>query len=199
LIWVANLADLELHTFLHRKPKIDRPDAVVFDLDPGPPATIVECCRVGLMLRELLEKRGLQSLAKTSGSKGLQMHVPLNTPVTYDQTKPFALGLAEQLRDKEPGLIVAKMQKSLRRGKVFIDWSQNDEHKTTVSAYSLRAKARPTVSTPVTWEEVARTAEKGDPEALVFDSNQALARVAKLGDLYAPVLSIKQRLPKLAV
>jgi bifunctional non-homologous end joining protein LigD len=197
LIWAANLADLELHTFLHRAPAINRPTALAFDLDPGPPADIVLCCQVGLRLREIFEGLELQCFAKTSGSKGLQLFVPLNTATTYDKTKAFAHGLAERLERENPDQVVSRMQKSLRKGKVLIDWSQNDEHKTTVNVYSLRAKSQPTVSTPVTWQEVEATLKKRDPSRLVFDSDTVLRRVEKQGDLFAPVLSLKQRLPGL--
>lgn len=197
LIWAANLAALELHAFLHRAAHIERPRALVFDLDPGAPATIVECCQVGLVLRRLFVAVGLDSFAKTSGSKGLQIYVPLNMATTYDKTKPFASAVADRLREAMPTRIVTRMQKSLRHGKIFIDWSQNDEHKTTVSVYSLRAKSRPTVSTPVKWSEVQRCARSAEPANLAFDTEQVLQRVKKFGDLFAPVLTLKQRLPAL--
>lgn len=197
LVWAANLADLELHTFLHRAPAIERPTAVAFDLDPGPPADIVQCCQVGLRLKAILDDLGLQSFAKTSGSKGLQVFVPLNTAVGYDQTKAFARTLAERLEREHSELIVSRMTKTLRKGKVLIDWSQNDEHKTTINVYSLRARPRPTVSTPVTWKEVQRTAKKGGAAELVFDSADVLRRVKRNGDLFASVLTLKQRLPAL--
>jgi bifunctional non-homologous end joining protein LigD len=195
LVWAANLADLELHTFLHRAPAITRPTALAFDLDPGPPADIVLCCQVGLWLKETFDKAGLECIAKTSGSKGLQIFVPLNTATTYEKTKPFAHGLAERLEREHPELIVSKMQKALRGGKVLIDWSQNDEHKTTVNVYSLRAKEEPTVSTPVTWEEVERCWKRKAPGQLRFLSDEVLRRVEKHGDLFAPALELKQRLP----
>ena len=198
LVWLANLAALELHTQLHRAEDLRRPTMLVFDLDPGPPATIVECCRVGLWLQGMFENLGLRAFAKTSGSKGLQVYVPLNSPgVTYDQTKGFALAVAELLESSEPALVVSRMKKELRTGKVFIDYSQNDEHKTTVCVYSLRARERPTVSTPVTWEEVRSCLDSGDPGELVFDARQVLERFAEHGDLYAPVLSIVQEIPSL--
>jgi bifunctional non-homologous end joining protein LigD len=197
LVWAANLADLELHTFLHRAPAITRPTAVAFDLDPGPPADIVLCCQVGLWLRAILDELGLKSFAKTSGSKGLQIFVPLNTATTYEKTKAFAQALAGRLEREHPGQIVSRMQKSLRKGKVFIDWSQNDDHKTTVNAYSLRAKPRPTVSTPVTWAEVETCSKRKAPERLSFLSDEVLRRVKKHGDLFEPVLTLKQRLPSL--
>ena len=197
LVWAANLADLELHTFLHRAPAIDRPTALAFDLDPGPPADIVLCCRVGLWLRAIFDRLELQSFPKTSGSKGLQVFVPLNTATNYDKTKAFAHTLAEKLEREHPKEVVSRMQKTLRKGKVLIDWSQNDDHKTTVNVYSLRAKDRPTVSTPVTWKEVARVARSGEADQLSFDSDAVLKRVKKLGDLFAPLLTLKQRLPSL--
>ena len=167
LVWTANLADLELHTSLSLAKNIKRPTMMVFDLDPGAPAAILECAQVGLWLRELLDRLGLQCFPKTSGSKGLQVYVPLNTKTTYDETKPFAHAVARLLEKREPERVVSSMKKSLREGKVFVDWSQNDEHKTTVCVYSLRARERPTVSTPVTWDEVESALEKRDADALV--------------------------------
>ena len=199
LVWAANLADLELHTFLHKAPAISRPTAIAFDLDPGEPADIILCCQVGLWVRKLFEDLGLKSFAKTSGSKGLQVYVPLNTPVTYDQTKVFAHTLAQLLEKQQPDVVVSKMLKTLRKGKVLVDWSQNDEHKTTVNVYSLRAKERPTVSTPVTWDEVEKALDQQDPDLLTFESEAVLKRVADLGDLFAPVLQLKQKLPPLKV
>lgn len=195
LVWAANLADLELHTFLHRAPAIDRPTALAFDLDPGAPADIVLCCKVGMWLRAIFEDLGVQSFAKTSGSKGLQLFVPLNRPISYEKTKSFAHAIAERLEREHPEEVVSRMQKALRKGKVLIDWSQNDEHKTTVNVYSLRAKEQPTVSTPVAWEEVEVTLQRGDPSRLIFHTEAVLQRVEKLGDLFAPVLTLKQRLP----
>ena len=198
LVWVANLASLELHTSLSRSDDINRPTMVVFDLDPGPPAGIVECCRLGLRLRELFERLGLEVLAKTSGSKGLQLYAPLNTPVTYDGgTKDFAFAVAQLFERRYPAEVVSSMKKELRPGKVLIDWSQNDEHKTTVCVYSLRARERPTVSAPVTWEEVAAVADGADPAGLVFEADAVLERVARLGDLFAPLNRIEQKLPQL--
>jgi len=193
LVWVANLADLELHTFLHRAPDVDRPTMMAFDLDPGPPADIVLCCQIALQLKAFFDALDLQLFAKTSGSKGLQVYVPLNTPTTYEKTKTFARTLAERFEEEHPDKVVSNMKKSSRQGKVFIDWSQNDDHKTTVSVYSLRAKEQPTVSTPVFWEEVAQSAKKGQP--LSFTSDEVLARAEKHGDIFAPVLSLKQKLP----
>jgi bifunctional non-homologous end joining protein LigD len=196
LVWAANLADIELHTSLARAEEIERPTMLAFDLDPGPPATIVECCEVALVLRGMFEGLGLQAFAKTSGSKGMQVYIPLNTAVTYAQTKPFARQVAELLEGQMPGLVVSRMTKSVRAGRVLVDWSQNDEHKTTVCVYSVRARNRPTVSTPITWEEVQEAHEAGDPELLVFDTTQVLERVRRDGDRFAPVLSLVQDLPK---
>jgi bifunctional non-homologous end joining protein LigD len=196
LVWAANLADIELHTSLSRKSNVARPTMMVFDLDPGAPADIVQCCQVGLWLREILEGMKLKSWAKTSGSKGLQVYVPLNTAVTYDQTKELSHALAGHLEREHPKLVVSKMAKALRGGKVFVDWSQNDEHKTTICVYSLRAKDQPTVSTPVTWKEVEETLKKKDGKRLVFRCEQTLGRVEKMGDLFGEVETLKQRLPK---
>jgi bifunctional non-homologous end joining protein LigD len=197
LVWAANLADLELHTFLHKAPAIARPTALAFDLDPGPPADIVTCCEVGQWLKATFDALGMECFAKTSGSKGLQVYVPLNTPVTYKRTKAFAHALAEFLERQFPETVVSKMQKSLRIGKVLVDWSQNDDHKTTVNVYSLRAKQRPTVSTPVTWDEVARTLKKGDSALLTFEFEEIIRRIAQRHDLFAPVIELKQKLPPL--
>jgi bifunctional non-homologous end joining protein LigD len=195
LIWAANLADLELHTFLHTAPKVDSPTSLTFDLDPGAPADVINCCTVALKLKAVFDTLRLKSFPKTSGSKGLQIVVPLNTRAVYETTKEFARTVAALLEREFPRLIVSKMQKSLRKGKVLVDWSQNDRHKTTVCVYSLRAKERPTVSTPITWEEVA-AAEKGKKaRALEFESAELFRRVDELGDLFQPVLRLKQRLP----
>lgn len=193
LVWAANLADLELHTFLHKFPALARPTAIAFDLDPGPPADIVQCCRVGLWVRDIFADLGLESFPKTSGSKGLQVYVPLNTVVTYERTKAFARSLAEILEKRHPKLVISRMPRNLRKGKVFVDWSQNDDKKTTVNVYSLRARERPTVSTPLTWEEVARALKRKKP--LRFEPDEVLKRVKKMGDLFAPVLERKQKLP----
>ncbi len=197
LIWLANLADLELHTSLAHAKDVMRPSMMVFDLDPGEPAAILECAQIGIELRDLFRNLGLDCYPKTSGSKGLQIYVPLNTPVTYEDTKPFAHAIAMLLEQKLPKLVVSNMKKSLRKGKVFVDWSQNDDHKTTICVYSLRARERPTVSTPVKWDEVETALKKKDPGRLVFDSDTVVKRVDKHGDLFAPVLEQKQKLPKL--
>jgi bifunctional non-homologous end joining protein LigD len=198
LVWLANLADIELHTSLSLADPIERPTMMVFDLDPGAPqADIVQCCQVSVWLREIFEPLGLESFAKTSGSKGLQVYVPLNVPdVTYDDTKPFAKAVAELLEKQHPDLVVSRMAKELRPGKVLVDWSQNDEHKTTVNVYSLRAKDRPTVSTPVSWDEVDECLEAEDASLLVFEQDEVLRRVERDGDLFAPVLTLVQELPR---
>jgi bifunctional non-homologous end joining protein LigD len=197
LVWLANLAALELHPSLALAKDITCPTEMVFDLDPGPPANIVQCSQVGLWLHEIFEHFGLQSFPKTSGSKGLQIYVPLNTPTNYDVTKTFARALAQLLEQEHPEMVVSDMKKTLRTGKVFVDWSQNDEHKTTIAVYSLRAREHPTVSTPVTWEDVERTFKKKDASLLVFEAPQVISRVEKIGDLFAPVITLKQRLPDL--
>jgi bifunctional non-homologous end joining protein LigD len=189
LLWVANAADIELHPSLSLADDLDRPTALVFDLDPGPPADIRLCCEVALALRGMFAQFGLESFAKTSGGKGLQVYVPLNTDVTYDETKPFAKAVAETMENGMPDQVVARMSKSLRKGKVLVDWSQNDRHKSTVCAYSLRGKERPTASLPVTWEELER------PAQLDFDWRDALERAEREGDLFAPVLTLRQELP----
>lgn len=198
LVWAANLADIELHAFLHRGSSTNRPAAVAFDLDPGPPADIIHCCRVALWMKEIFDALGLQSFAKTSGSKGMQVYVPLNTAVTYEKTKTFSKTIAQYLEREHPREVVSKMQKSLRKGKVLIDWSQNDDHKTTVCVYSLRAKSHPTVSTPLQWREVELALKKKDAKRLVFETGDVLKRIKKHGDLFAPVLTLKQKLPSLA-
>jgi bifunctional non-homologous end joining protein LigD len=198
LVWLGNLAALELHTSLSRAVPIERPTAMVFDLDPGPPATIVDCCRVALILHGMFENLGLKAFPKTSGNKGMQLYVPLNVPdATYEKTKGFSRAVAETLEAGEPDLVVSRMAKALRGGKVFIDYSQNDEHKTTVNVYSLRARERPTVSTPLEWDEVRACLDSGDPQQLVFEAGQVIERVAERGDLFAPVLSLVQEIPAL--
>ena len=195
LVWLANLADLELHPSLSNVPEVERPSIMAFDLDPGEGTGLRECCEVALILRAALDQLGLESFAKTSGSKGIQVYVPLNVPdVDYDHgTKRLSQALARHLESAHPKLIVSSQRKDLRRNKVLIDWSQNDEHKTTVSVYSLRARERPTVSTPLAWDEV----EDGDPDALVFEAEDVLARVEQHGDLFEPVATLKQQLPDL--
>ena len=198
VVWMANLAAIELHPSLSLAKEIACPTMMVFDLDPGPPANIVQCAQVGMWLREIFEHFRLQSFPKTSGSKGLQIYVPLNTPTSYKTTKPFAHALARLLEDQHRELVVSDMKKELRKGKVLVDWSQNDEHKTTIAVYSLRARERPTVSTPVKWEEVEHLLKRKDASLLVFEADQVLKRVEKMGDLFEPVLKLKQKLPALS-
>ena len=195
LVWLANLADLELHPSLSKVPEVERPTLMAFDLDPGPGTGLAECSEVALLLREALQALGLESFPKTSGSKGIQVYVPLNVDdVDYDHgTKLISNALARHLETAHPKLIVSSQKKELRKNRVLIDWSQNDEHKTTVGVYSLRARERPTVSTPLAWDEV----EAGDADALVFDADDVLARVEQHGDLFAPVEELEQRLPEL--
>lgn len=198
LIWMAQLAAIELHPSLSlgRAPK--RPTVLAFDLDPGPPADVVDCSRVALRLREVLGQLELECFVKTSGSKGMQLYVPLNGKATYEDTRPFAQALAQLIAKQSPDEVLAKMgKKTDRSGKVLIDWYQNNERKTTIAVYSLRARERPTVSTPVTWEEVEAVAESGDGSSLVFEAGDVIGRIEEHGDLFAPVLELKQQLPKL--
>jgi len=197
LVWAANMAALELHTPQARVSSPDRPDSMVFDLDPGPGSSVLDCCRVGLDLHGVLAELGLESVAKTSGSKGLHMAVPLHTEVTDDDTKSFALALGQLLANREPDRVTVVMRKDLRKEKVFVDWSQNDRHKTTVCAYSMRGKERPMVSTPVTWDEVSDALDGKDPDALTFEAPDVLDRVAQVGDVYLPNLELEQELPAL--
>ena len=196
LVWVAQLGTIELHTSLSKYTALEQPTCLVFDLDPGPPADIVKCCQVAIWLREWFTAHKLQAFCKTSGSKGLQLYVPINTPVDYGRTKLISKGLAQKLEQERPDDVVHMQRKTLREGRVLIDWSQNDEYKTTVNVYSLRARARPTVSTPVSWEEVEGCLKAGDANLLVFDAHQVLARFEELGDLFEPVLKLKQKLPE---
>jgi len=196
LLWVANLASLELHTHLAKAKSPDRPTMMAFDLDPTPPASMPDCCQLALLLRDVLAGVGLQSVAKTSGGKGLHVYVPLNVPkVTSDDTKTFSRTVAELLARQDPARVTANMAKHQRAGKILVDWSQNDAHKTTATVYSLRARAAPTVSTPVTWAEVEACAT-GAVSDLTFTAPQVLARVAKVGDLFEPVLKTRQSLPR---
>jgi bifunctional non-homologous end joining protein LigD len=196
LVWLANLATLEIHPFLHKVPTIDRPTSIVFDCDPGEGADVLTCARVAAILREVLADLGLDCYPKVSGSKGVQVYVPLNSPVSYDVSQPFAKGIAELLAEREPKLVVAQMTKALRKRKVFIDWSQNSDFKTTVGVYSLRAKShKPHVSLPVEWDELKAAVRKDDPELLYFTPNEALSRMEKGKDLFAPLLTQIQKLP----
>ncbi len=195
LAWSANLANLEIHPFLAQAPKIQQPLWVVFDLDPGEGSDVLTCAEVAFLLKDALERRGLKSFAKVSGSKGLQLCAPLNTSTAYSETQPFARGIAEELEREHPDLVVSGMAKALRARKVFIDWSQNSDFKTTVAVYSLRAKRdRPYVSLPFTWEELERAVRKKDGTMLFVEPEAALQRVEKVGDLFQPVLQLRQHL-----
>ena len=192
IAWAANLAALEIHSPMARCGEIDSPSMVVFDLDPGDPATIVECCRVALAIRSVLESVGLASCAKTSGNKGLQLYVPLNSPHTHDDASDFALAVAQLLEQDSPELVSSNMNRKRRANKIFVDWSQNSRHKTTIAPYSLRGRDRPTASTPLSWDEVA---DGADGEPLVFEAGEVLDRIAELGDLFADALTVQQQLP----
>jgi bifunctional non-homologous end joining protein LigD len=196
LVWVANLAALELHTHQATVDDPEHPMAIVFDLDPGPPAGILDCCRVALDLRDMLTGLGLQTLVKTSGSKGLHLAVPIRG-ATADATKDFARALGQLLAKEDPERVTIVMNRDLRAGKVFVDWSQNDRHKTTVTAYSLRARPRPTVSTPLAWDEVTEAIHASKPAALDFEAAAVLERVERFGDLYT-LEGPAQELPALA-
>lgn len=196
LIWVGNLASLELHTYLSKVKDPLKPTMMVFDLDPGPGTDIVDCADIALMLHATLDGIGLKSFAKTSGSKGMQVYVPFNTPTSYDQTKALSRTLAEVLERDRPDAVTTNMRKAEREERVFIDWSQNDDHKTTVCVYSLRAKEFPTVSTPLLWNEVAALAE-GDRSLAGLLADEVVARAEKLGDPFEPVLTLRQKMPDL--
>jgi len=196
LVWAANLGDLELHTFLAKAPHVHKPTQIVFDLDPGPPANAVQCAQVALWLKEMFDRFGLEIFVKSSGSKGLQVYVPLNTPTTYKETSSFAKATAQALEKTHPELVVSDMKKKLRHGKVLVDWSQNSETKTTVCVYSLRAKDHPFVSMPLEWKEVEACVRKKDTTLVFFEAEAALKRMGKKGDLFAPVLTLKQNLGK---
>jgi bifunctional non-homologous end joining protein LigD len=195
LVWMANRAALEYHTYLYRDGHEDEPTMLVFDLDPGAPATLSDCLDIAVVVRDLLHELGLQVFAKTSGGKGLHLGVPLRG-ATFSQVKTFARAVAELLAREEPKRVTSRMAKSERGGRVLIDWSQNDHGKTTACAYTLRARQRPTVSTPVSWEEIDEARRKRKTERLEFETSDVLARVADLGDLFAPTLTVRQRLPR---
>jgi len=198
LIWMAQLAAIELHPSLSLARAPTRPTALVFDLDPGPPADVADCARVALRLREVLDRLGIACFAKTSGSKGMQVYAPLNSDARYEQTRPFAEAVARIIAKGDPDRVLAKMgKKTDRAGKVFIDWYQNNERKTTIAVYSLRARERPTVSTPLAWDEVEAAAASGDGAALAFEAADVLERLERHGDLFAPVLELRQELPRL--
>jgi bifunctional non-homologous end joining protein LigD len=195
LAWLANLAAIEFHTLLSKGDDVTRPTYMVFDLDPGAPADILDCIRIGQRLRGMMKGLGLECFPKTSGGKGLHLYIPLNTPCTFDDTKDFSRAVAQALERDDPDHVTHVMRKDIRGGKIFVDWSQNDEHKTTSCVYSLRARERPTISTPVTWDELEHAAKKKKPELLVFEAADVLDRVEKHGDHFAPVLKLKQKLP----
>ncbi len=196
LVWITNLGDIEKHVLLARAPKVNRPTSIVFDLDPGERAGILDCGKVALHLKEVLAELKLECFVKVSGSKGLHLSVPLNTDVTYETTQPFARAIAELVTQQMPDQVVLAMAKTLRRGKVLIDWSQNSDFKTTVCVYAMRAKeSGPYISLPVTWEELKRAIKRGDEKALFFTPDAAVKRVKRAGDLFAPVLKLKQKLP----
>ena len=195
LVWIANLASLELHTLLSRQEDVLCPTMMVFDHDPGPDLTIIDCIHVARRFRDMLKSLGLESFPKTSGGKGLHLYIPLNTKVTFEETKQLARAMAQTLEKDDPEHVTSNMRKDLRHGRIFVDWSQNDDHKTTVCVYSLRARERPTVSTPVTWDEVESAYRKKDPDRLVFTTEDVLKRVERFGDIFAPVLKVKQKLP----
>ena len=197
LIWSANLAALELHAPMARAADPETPTMVVFDLDPGPPAGVRECAEVALWLHHVLADLGLGCTVKTSGSKGLQVYLPLNTPATHAATAEMARTLAQVMEQQHPDRVVSVQRKTLREGKVLIDWSQNARHKTTACVYTLRARPRPTVSTPLRWAEVEAALDAGDPEALTFEAPAVVARVAEHGDLWAPAVELRQDLPAL--
>ena len=196
LVWSANLANLEIHPFLAKAPNIDQPTMVIFDLDPGDGADILSSCEVAFLLKDLLERLDLESFVKVSGSKGVHLHVPLNTPVTYEATQPFAKSVAQLLENERPDLVVSEMSKFKRKGKVLVDWSQNSEHKSTAAVYSLRAKVKPFVAMPVSWDELRKAIKAKDAAGLFFEPDAALKRAKKIGDLFAPALKLKQKLPK---
>ncbi|MBW8826698.1 MAG: non-homologous end-joining DNA ligase [Acidobacteria bacterium] len=195
--WTANLAALELHTSMARSDDPDTPTMVVFDLDPGEPADVLTCAEVALWLRHIFDDLDLRSVVKTSGSKGIQVYVPLNTPATHDEASAFSHTIAQLLEQAHPDRIVSVQRKELRVGKVLVDWSQNSRHKTTVCAYSLRAREHPTVSTPMTWDEIAAAHDAGDRSLLTFETGDVLDRIDRLGDLWAPTLTVEQSLPAL--
>jgi bifunctional non-homologous end joining protein LigD len=195
LTWLGQLAAFELHPSLALAKQPERPTVVAFDLDPGAPADVIDCCRVALRLRDMFGGLGLECFPKTSGSKGLQVYLPLNTKADFEETKGFARAVAQALEKDDPKGVTSKMKKDLRKGKVFVDWSQNDRAKTTVAVYSLRARDHPTASTPLRWEEVEAAAGGGKADDLRFEGGDVPKRIGRHGDLFAPVLELKQRLP----
>ena len=192
LAWAANLAALEIHSPMAHCADIESPSILVFDLDPGEPATIIECAQVALSIRSILDSVGLKCFGKTSGSKGLQLYVPLNSPHTHQHCQEFALAVAQLLEKQQPDAVTSTMAKAVRPGKIFIDWSQNSRHKTTIAPYSLRGREHPTVSTPISWDEVRACA---DGETLVFEAADVIERIRVIGDIFEPVATLEQALP----
>jgi len=199
IVWVANLASLEFHTLLSKEKDVKCPTMLAIDLDPGPGISITNCARYALILKDLFKQLELESFPKTSGGKGLHVYVPLNTAVTFDKTKAFAHALALHMEKKFPNDITSLMKRDLRLGKIMVDWSQNDEHKTTVCVYSLRAREEPTVSTPLTWQEVLKISKRKDLSGFDFNAQNVPQRLEKMGDLFEPVLKLKPKLPSLAL
>lgn len=194
LIWIENLASIEIHTLLSTTKNLERPTMLVFDLDPGEPATLLDCCKVAIVMRDMLAGLGLKTFPKTSGGKGLHFYLPLNTAVTFEETSNFAKMVAQLMEKHFPQLVVSKMNKSLRGGKVFVDWSQNSRHKTTACVYSMRAKSRPTVSMPVTWKQIDTALKAGNAESLIYIADEAVKRIEKDGDIFKDVLILRQSL-----
>jgi bifunctional non-homologous end joining protein LigD len=197
LRWAASIGCIELHSFLHHYPYITSPTVIAVDLDPGPGTNLIDCCAVALEVRDWFRRWKVQCFPKTSGSKGIQVYVPLNTPTSYEATQAVARRVAEDLAQRRPDKIIAEMARAERSRKVFIDWSQNAEHKTTVSVYSVRAKQEaPFVSVPITWKEIQQVFKSKRPDQLVFTPKKAIDRIGELGDIFAPVLTLQQQIPK---
>jgi bifunctional non-homologous end joining protein LigD len=197
LAWAAQVAAIELHTSLATARRIDRPTMIVLDLDPGPGREVLDCARAALRLRDILAELDLRCLVKTSGGKGLHLYIPLNSPATYEQTQPFAKALALLMAREDPQRYTAIMARAERGGKVYIDWAQNTLHKTTVCAYSMRAREEPGVSTPVSFDELAEAVSRRRAGRMRFGPRQVLDRVREHGDLFAEALKIRQKLPRI--
>ena len=196
LLWVANQAAIELHPFLARTERQEEPTHVIVDLDPGPGADMLDCCRVAVRVREVLRELGLEVFVKTSGSLGLHVQIPLNTPHTYEETKPFARELAARLASEAPEQVTDRTPTALRTGRVLVDWLGNAASRSTVAPYSLRAADHPTVSTPLRWEEIEAALHDRAPERLTFTAADLPARLDAVGDPLAPALELRQRLPR---
>jgi len=195
LVWAGNQAALEIHVPMARGDDLDTPTTLVFDLDPGEPADLVDCADVAMWMRDVLDSVGLAGFAKTSGSKGMQVYVPINTPATHDHASSFALAVGQLLEREHGNRVLVDMTRAKRPGKVFVDWSQNSRAKTTIGVYSLRGRSRPTVSTPISWDEVEALTTGRDAAAAVFDADDVVARVTNIGDLFEDVLTLQQELP----